>query len=214
MNNGKATVDGYPAEIFKYAVMLDENSKPTGTHLLAKQLADFFNSVFVEGTGIPESWHTSHLIPIYKGKGAKDDLNSYRGITITCCLYKVYAMILNTRLDRHCEAFSLRAITQCGFRKQLGTISALFALQHSIHTTCTPRSKGGLGEPLVTCFVDFSKAFDSVRRNLIWKRLSSIGVYGHMLFSIMDLYKNTKFVIKVNGKTSDGFIITLSGVKQ
>jgi hypothetical protein len=213
MNNNKTTVDGFPAEIFKYAIYTDPETKNT-THLLAKHLQAMFNTIFVGGSGIPESWHTSHLIPIYKGKGAKDDLNSYRGITITCCLYKIYTMILNTRLDTHCETFFVRALTQCGFRKQLGTITALFTLHHAIHTTCTPISKGGLGIPLITCFIDFSKAFDSVWRDLIWKRLRSIGVHGHMLHAIMDLYKNTRFVIKVNGKTSKGFIITLSGVKQ
>ena len=96
----------------------------------------------------------------------------------------------------------------------MGTISALLALRHSIVSTCSPTSRGGRGAPLHVCFVDFRKAFDSVVRNRIWKRLHDLGIRGRMLTAVMDLYSNTKMQVRVNGKTSRGFIISTMGVKQ
>ena len=211
--NSKATADGFISEIFKYATVLDSNGIPTH-NALAPMLTSIFNRCFIGGAGIPLAWHTAYVTPLYKGKGDKLLKNNYRGLTVTCALYKIYAMILNSRLDSFCETHGIRAHTQCGFRKDLGTTSGLFALRHTIHATCGSISKGGLNSPLYVRFVDFKKAFDSVVRPLIWERLLQIGVTGDFLAAIKDLYSHTHIHVKVNGKTSVGYVITVSGVKQ
>ena len=129
-------------------------------------------------------------------------------------LYKIFCMLLNSRLDGAFELFHKRALTQCGFKKHHGTNTALFALHHAVQSSCTPITKGGLGRCLYVCFVDFRKAFDSVCRRLMLKRVYQLGVRGHMLHAIQDLYRDVKFQVKVNGKISEGYIVTVSGVRQ
>jgi exonuclease III len=213
LQNRKSTVDGFKGEIFKYAKVWQEDTK-IYSYCVGEHLAAIFNRIYIGGLGIPKDWHKATLVPIYKGKGSELALDNYRGVTITCTLYKVYAMILNRRLDNACEAHGVRAETQCGFRKKHGTIAAHLAMHHAIHTVCSPRSKGGMGRTLYACFVDFKKAFDAVPRAHIWSRMQEIGINGHFLRAVQDLYSDTTLRVKVNGKTSAGYILTASGVKQ
>lgn len=43
---------------------------------------------------------------------------------------------------------------------------------------------------LYCCFLDYRKAFDSVNRNLLFKKLLKLGMRGKMFQSILSLYKN------------------------
>lgn len=210
--NAKASADGFIIEVFKYAREQDEHGIYRH-NILASPLCAIFNRCFA-GDGIPQNWHKAYITPLYKGKGSKGDMNNYRGLTVTCTLYKIYAVILNRRLDDFCEMHGIRSPTQCGFRRSLGTSTGLFALQHAIHRTCCPPSQGGQGQPLFTCFIDFRKAFDIVVRDLIWARLDSLGIRGKFAQAVQDLYSNTRLNIKIQGKTSKGFVLTTSGVKQ
>ena len=64
-----------------------------------------------------------------------------------------------------------------------------------------------------TCFVDFKKAFDSLPRELLWRKLASIGIRGELLKSLKALYTNLYSSIKVNGRLSPAFKVGC-GVKQ
>ena len=69
------------------------------------------------------------------------------------------------------------------------------------------------GEKLFCAFVDFTKAFDYVVRDLIWYKLIRLGVRGKILNVIMSMYKRVKSKVKVNNDISIGFECNL-GVRQ
>jgi hypothetical protein len=125
----------------------------------------------------------------------------------------MYFLILKNILDDLCEKHGLRAITQCGFRMNTRIISAIFVLSHAIHNRCSSIYQGGMNEYLHVCFVDFKKDFDSVSRMQIWKRLKEVGVRGKFLEAIIDLYRDTKFLVKVNGGVRTWYVVTISGVR-
>ena len=62
--------------------------------------------------------------------------------------------------------------------------------------------------------MDFSKAFDCVCRMLMWNRLSRLGIRGKFLIALKDLYSDVRFRVRVNCKTSRGYVVTISGVRQ
>jgi len=213
LSNNKSTSDGLRSEMFKYA-KIRSDTRGQWQFLMAGVIAKLFQSLFSRGLSIPEGWKSAYIVPIWKGKGDKGLLTNYRGVSLTTTLYKIYAMVLEARLSKACDTLNLRAPTQCGFRRGLGTTSAIFALNHVIQSACSPRSQGGKNVPLYVIFVDFKKAFDSVCRSLLWKRLESLGIKGRILKALQGIYDNTKFQIKLGGKISKGCVVTVTGVKQ
>ena len=68
-------------------------------------------------------------------------------------------------------------------------------------------------EKLYCCFVDFSKAFDTVWRKCSVVKLKAFGICGKMFDIIENLYLNANGHVTVGGFISDNFEINL-GVKQ
>ena len=68
-------------------------------------------------------------------------------------------------------------------------------------------------EKLYCCFVDFSKAFDTVWRKGLVAKLKALGICGKMFDIIEKLYLNTNGHVTVGDFISDNFEINL-GVKQ
>ena len=73
--------------------------------------------------------------------------------------------------------------------------------------------KGGSNVLMVCCFVDFRKAYDKIRRDYLVRRLAQLGVYGHMLNAIVEMYWDVPLVPKLNGVLGPS-IASTCGVKQ
>ena len=67
--------------------------------------------------------------------------------------------------------------------------------------------------PTYICFVDFAKAFDSVKHDLLWYKLLKQGVHGKILKVIQTLYSNLQSCVRINNNFTDWFSIS-SGVRQ
>ena len=66
---------------------------------------------------------------------------------------------------------------------------------------------------LFVCFVDFKKAYDSVRRDLLMRCLADMGLHDHMLTAIVSMYWNAALVPVAQGQVGQPFDST-RGVKQ
>eukprot|EP00732_Lithocolla_globosa_P002723 Lithocolla_globosa_v1_NODE_1888_length_2272_cov_7.484438.p1 type:complete len:126 gc:universal NODE_1888_length_2272_cov_7.484438:1318-941(-) len=56
-----------------------------------------------------------------------------------------------------------------------------------------------------TCFVDFSKAFDSVYRHGLWIRLWQCGIKDKIWKILRSIYEDTTETININGERSHSF---------
>ncbi len=112
--------------------------------------------------------------------GAKSDMSNYRGITVGPVFAKLFATIIERRLASWAEEHGVKARGQAGFRKNYCTTDNIFVLRSLIEKQEQTRQKGGSGK-LYCCFVDFSKAFDTVPRALLWQVLEDLGVQGRGL---------------------------------
>jgi exonuclease III len=211
MRNGKAAgADRMPAEHLKYArrtLTLPDGSQRTES-VLTGLCTTLFNQIICSRQ-YPEPWCTTLLTPIYKGKGAKSDPNNYRGVAVACALAKCYASAVERRVSAFLEAEGLRAFGQAGFRRKVGTHHNLFVLRHLIDVHCF--DPGNL--VLIACFVDFTKAFDTVQREVLWQRARTIGLHGQMLDALRVMYHTVSMRVKLNGKLSAVFDSVI-GVKQ
>ena len=102
------------------------------------------------------------IVPVPK-KGNPNDVNNYRGISLTSIFSKIFSSKLNKRLSTWANDNDLLNNFQYGFRKNRSTIDCIFVLNCIIDKVVN-NEKG----KLYCCSVDFKKAFDLVYRNGIW----------------------------------------------
>ena len=185
-------------------LLLNEFFK-NGSETLIHYLHILFNKLFQMGS-FPEKWSKGIIIPIFK-KGDVNVVSNYRGITLLSTLGKLFTRILNNSLNKGAEEYEVYIEAQAGFRKHMGTIDNIFVLNGLI-THCINSS-----EYLYCCFVDFTKAFDYVQRDILWYKLIKIGVRGHMLDIIKSMYNTVKSRVKNNNTLSEAFSCNI-GVRQ
>ena len=89
----------------------------------------------------------------------------------------------------------------------MSTVDNIFVLNGLI-THCINSN-----EYLYCCFVDFTKAFDYVGRDILWYKLIKIGVRGRMLDIIKSMYETVKSKVKSNNTLSEAFSCNI-GVRQ
>jgi hypothetical protein len=87
-----------------------------GIDILAPILCTLFNYLFTYSI-YPESWALGTIVPVPK-KGDTNDINNYRGITVTSVFSKIFSIILDERLKKWAENNNLLSDFQFGFRSQ------------------------------------------------------------------------------------------------
>ena len=165
-----------------------------------------FNIVLKSGI-VPDAWCMGAIIPLYKGKGSKDDLDNYRGITLLSCIGKLFTSLLNKRLTQFLENAGAIGPEQAGFRKGHSTNDHVFALHMLIELY---KQKG---KRIYAAFVDYRKAFDFVDRTSLWSKLLNQGINGNILKVIMNLYAKAKACVKTSKGISNPFPCNV-GVRQ
>ena len=126
------------------------------------------------------------------------------------CVAKAFAKIINNRLCNYLESENLLHEEQNGFCKGLREGHSCQDHISSLYFLIKNRKLSR--QDTYACFADFKKAFDSVPRDLLWKKLLKSGI-NNIFTSIKALYTNTSSAIKVNNDLSSPIIIHL-GVKQ
>ena len=66
---------------------------------------------------------------------------------------------------------------------------------------------------MYTCFVDFQKAYDSIKRGSLKHKLEQLGIKGNSLDIITSTYGSTKVSLSYNSSVSTTFITSI-GLKQ
>src|SRR5215469_7245507 len=116
---------------------------------------------------LSEEWKESIIVPIYK-KGDKTDCNNYRGISVLPTTYKTLSNILLSRLIPYAE--EVTGYHQCGFRRNRSTTDHTFCIRQILE------KKWEYNESVHHLFIDFKKAYDSVRREVLYNILIKFGV--------------------------------------
>ena len=174
-------------------------------HILSPVLTKLFNKIMNSGH-YPTSWSKGIVIPIHK-KGSKTDVNNYRPITLLNHVAKLFTSLVNSRLMLWSEHNNIVTDAQLGFRPGCGTVDAIFLL-HALITSYISKNKR-----LYCCFVDYTKAFDSIQHYHLWRRLSKVGVNGKLFTVIKSMYDDVKSCSRLNNEYSD-FYKSFKGLIQ
>ena len=172
-----------------------------------KLVLRLFNDILEERQQISQKWLHSLVTAIHK-KGAKEDPDNYRGISLMSCLGKLFLTTINNRLTEFCLHRGILSPSQLGFVKGNRTSDPHIILNNILQKYCH-RSK----KRLYGCFVDFSKAFDSVPRDILLDKLKKHGINGKIFDIIQTIYLEDTVSIKIGNMHSLSFK-TNKGVRQ
>ena len=108
------------------------------------------------------------VIPVYKWQGKNPLLlNSYRGITISPVLCKIFELILLQRLSPILQNAGSPHLLQTAYQKGVSSMDAIFATQEALLTHYCDGGKPYL------CLFDLENAYDSVELPVLLQRLRS-----------------------------------------
>jgi sorting nexin-29 len=112
---------------------------------------------------LPEEWKESITVPVYK-KGNKTDCSNYRGISLLPTKYTILSHILLSRLTS--SAVEIIGDHQYGFGRKRSTIAHIICIRQILET------KWEYNEALYQLFIDYKKAYDSVRKEVLYNILT------------------------------------------
>ena len=113
----------------------------------------------------PQDWKSLDFIPIPK-KGNVKECSNYSTITLISHASKVMLKVLQARLQQYMNR-ELPDV-QAGFRKGRGTRDQIANIHWII------KKARELQRNIYFCFIDYTKAFDCVDHNKLWKILKEI----------------------------------------
>jgi len=122
--------------------------------------------------------------------------------------YKILSNILLARLIPYAK--EIIGDHQCGFRRNRSTIDRLFCIRQILE------KKLEYNEEVHQLFIDFKKAYDSVRREVLYTRckiLIEFGIPRKLVRLIKMSLTETYSRVRVGKNVSDRFPIT-NGLKQ
>jgi len=159
LKNKSCNLTTVPVFIFKYF-----------SNVLSSIISNIFNMSLESGI-FPTQLKLARVIPVHKA-GSTSSLNNYRPISTLPILSKIFEKLMFKRLLYFIRQCNLLSHNQFGFREGNSTADALLEFLDSASNSLDCKNT------LISVFLDFSKAFDTVDHEILLKKMDHLGVRG------------------------------------
>ena len=177
----------------------------SNSNYLAIPLSILFNQSINKGK-FPQQLKNAIVIPIHK-KGSKENTSNYRPISLLNTFSKIFEKLMKGFLMNYLESKSILNPKQFGFRRGLSTFDALKTLNEEIFSALDSKNH------LLSIFIDFSKAFDTVKHDILLMKLHHYGIRGIIFDWFSDYLSHRTQSVKLSEYISPSSIISY-GVPQ
>ena len=144
------------------------------------------------------------IVVIYK-KSSKLECGNYRPISLLSHIYKVFISIIASRVKN--DLYASFPASQAAYQPGRGTIEQVIALEQIIEKSIE------FNNPVHIAFIDFTKAFDSIKLDCLWKLLAKTSLNKKYIKLLKLTYDDSVATIKTDiGLTRP--VKILKGVKQ
>ena len=176
------------------------------THVITPVLIKIFNNVIKEST-YPLTWKYTYITPLNK-KTNPISLSDTRPISNIPHIARIFDNLLNLQITDYLNQNSCLSPFQSAHKKGFSTQTALLYITESI------RKNLDNGNIVVLVQFDISKAFDSIKHDLLLSRLRNIGFSQNSTKLIWSYITNRSHsVLNQKGQPSPP-IFTTSGIPQ
>ena len=159
--NGKAVgPDGLSVELFKITL--------NGDPALRRRLLDIVVRIW-RGVEVPQQWKGA-IIMVFHKKKDRTECGNFRGISLVAHAGKILLKIITRRLSEYCERVRNLPEEQSGFPPNRSTTDMMFVIRRLQELARKKQIS------LDVCFIDLTKAYDSVDRTFLWTVLARFGV--------------------------------------
>ena len=195
LSSGKAPgTDAIPAELYK-----------AGGLPMAEKLTELFQCMWRK-EAIPQDFKDASIIHLYKRKRNPQVCDNHRGIS-PLSIAGILSIILLNRLKVHLDKAGLIPESQCGFRKDGGTIDMILTARQ-LQEKCQEHNVD-----LYMTIVDLTKAFDAVSRDWLWKIMAKLCCPPRYIAMVRQFHDGMQARVQNDGEYSEPFPVT-NGVKQ
>ena len=153
----------------------------------------------------PKSWALSKTVMVPKKK--KPTIGDLRPIALTNATYKLSMGILKTKVEHHIRQIQQESEVQAGFTKNRRLADNLYILDYCI------KESFKMKKPLYVIAIDFSKAFDLIKRDTLIQMLKKYRIHPKIIDIISHIYEKEKTQVYFNDTHQSDIDVT-SGIRQ
>ena len=160
-------------------------------HIFAENLVKMFNNSIEKGE-YPTILKIAKVMALFK-KGENYVMGNYRPISLLSCFNKIFEKILVKQLRSFIEKHNILYMFQFGFRPIYSTTLALIEFIDRV------RRLMDQGNYVLSIFIDFTKAFDTVDHDILLDKMDRIGIRGHANDFFRTYLKTRQQYTEING---------------
>ena len=176
----KSRLNEIPIYAFKYIV-----------DIITPVLASLFNESVTNGI-FPACLKVARVVPIHKS-GTKTEIKNYRPISTLPFIGKLFERLIHSRLYSFFDKYEVFYENQYGFLKNKSTTDAILRFVDQCYSNFDNKTH------LISIFLDFSKAFDTVDHEILFKKLECYGIRGHVLNWIRSYLSDRFQYVEISG---------------
>ena len=165
------------------------------TSEINSEILQIFNTSW-QLSEVPKSWKQGVMVPIVKPGKAKEEITSYRPITLLPTLGKLMEKIVAFRLNFYMKTNNLYGSHQCGFRKTYSTNDIFLRLEKDIRQSIYNN------KTMVVVYLDLKGAFDKVWHKGLLYKLSKLNIPYKLFKWIEDYLNERSFQVRINSEHS------------
>ena len=197
--NGKAVgSDGVSIELFKIALNVDP--------ALHWRLLDIVIRIR-RGSEVPQQWKNAIIMVLHKKKD-RTECGNYRGISLVAHAGKILLKIIARRLSEYCQRVGILPEEQTRFRPNRSTTDMMFVIRRLQKLAQKKRI------PLYVCFIDLTKAYDSVDRTLLWTVLARFGEPHNIISVIHQFHDSMRVCVRLDDRVCSRWFAVEQGLRQ
>ncbi|KAM7285647.1 uncharacterized protein ISCGN_032535 [Ixodes scapularis] len=160
-----------------------------------QELLSSFNDIWASSE-FPAVWRLAWVVPVLKSGKPAGDLSSYRPVSLTSCVAKLFERLVHARLIWWLEEHNLLPSNITGFRSRLSAQDSILDIVSAVQHAAASRKS------TVAAFFDIQAAFDNVEPASVLAQLTSWGITGRVQGFLEGFLSNRSIQVKLSNTLS------------